>query len=132
MPFSGYLANELNNITFVGEREAALSAATYWAKYLAIDGQIRSLDRSGDHAGAVALDIGTNEGQSNWAFDTYDQYMAQTIEINQKSFDGSIQAIFTDLGGTTSLGADTLLPILSLLIAVLVWFGLQPRIAEYR
>ena len=132
VPFSGYLANELNNITFVGEREAALSAATYWAKYLAIDGQIRSLDRSGDHADAIALDIGTNEGQSNWAFDTYDQYMSQTIDINQKAFDASIQAIFSDLGGTTSIGADTLLPILSLLIVALVWFGLQPRIAEYR
>ena len=132
VPFNGYLANELNNITFVGEREAALSAATYWAKYLAIDGQIRSLDRSGDHAGAVALDIGTNEGQSNWAFDKYDQYIAQTVDINQKAFDGSIQAIFDDLGGTISLGADMLLPVLSLVIVALVWFGLQPRIAEYR
>jgi len=132
VPFSGYLANELNNITFLGEREAALNAATYWAKYLAIDGQIRGLDRSGDHAGTVALDIGTNEGQSNWAFDTYDQYVAQLIDINQQAFDGSIQAIFTDLGGTTGIGADTLLPIFSLLIVALVWFGLQPRIAEYR
>jgi hypothetical protein len=132
VPFSGYLANELNNITFVGEREAALSAATYWAKYLALDGQIRSLERAGDHAGAVALDIGTNEGQSNWAFDTYDQYVGQLIDINRKEFDNSIQQIFSDLGGATSLGADTFLPILSLFIALLVWFGLQPRIAEYR
>ena len=132
VPFSGYLANELNNITFVGEREAAVSAATYWAKYLAIDGQIRSLERGGDHAGAVALDIGTNEGQSNWAFGTYDQYVSQLIDINQKEFDRSIQQIFNDLGGATSFGADTVLPILSLLIALLVWFGLQPRIAEYR
>jgi len=132
VPFSGYLANELNNITFVGERQAALSAATFWSKYLALDGQIRSLERGGDHAGAIALDIGTNEGQSNWAFDSYDQYVAQLIDINQKEFDRSIQQIFSDLGGATSFGADTVLPILSLLIAILVWFGLQPRIAEYR
>jgi hypothetical protein len=132
VPFIGYLANELNNITFAGERDAALNAATYWARYLAIDGQIRGLDRSGDHPGAVALDIGTNEGQSNWAFDTYDQYLGKLIMINQNAFDSSIQAIFNDLGGTTDIGADTLLPILSLLIVALVWFGLQPRIAEYR
>ena len=132
VPFSGYLANELNNITFVGEREAALSAASYWSKYLAIDSQIRGLERGGDHAGAVALDIGTNQGQSNWAFDTYDQYVAQLIDINQKEFDRSIQQIFSDLGGATSFGADTVLPILSVLTALLVWFGLQPRIAEYR
>jgi len=132
VPFSGYLANELNNITFVGEREAALSAAIYWTKYLALDGQIRSQERSGDHAGAVALDIGTNEGQPNWAFNTYDQYVVHLIDINRNEFDKSIQQIFSDLGGATSFGADTLLPILSLLIASLVWFGLQPRIAEYR
>jgi hypothetical protein len=132
VPFNGYLANELNNITFVGERQAALSAASYWAKYLALDGQIRGLERGGDHAGAVALDIGTNEGQSNWAFDSYDLNMAQLVDINQKEFDRNIQQIFSDLGGATSFGADTLLPILSLLIALLVWFGLQPRIAEYR
>jgi hypothetical protein len=132
VPFTGYLANELNNITFLGEREAAQSAATYWSKYLALDGQIRSLERSGDHAGAVALDIGTNEGQSNWAFGTYDQYVAQLIDINQKEFDRSIQQIFSELGGATSFGVDTVLPILALLIALLAWFGLQPRIAEYR
>jgi hypothetical protein len=132
VPFKGYLANELNNITFPGEREAALSAASYWSKYVALDSQIRGLERSGDHAGAVALDVGTDEGQSNWAFDSYDRFIAQLIDINQWEFDRSIQQIFSDLGGTTSIGADTLLPILALLMAVLVWVGLQPRIAEYR
>jgi hypothetical protein len=132
VPFNGYLANELNNITFVGEREAALSAATYWSKYLAIDTQIRGLERGGAHTGAVALDIGTNQDQSNWAFDKYDQYVAQLIDINQKEFDRSIQQIFSDLGGAASFGVDTVLPVLALLTAILVWFGLQPRIAEYR
>jgi hypothetical protein len=56
VPFQGFLANELNNITFPGEREAALEAASYWAKCLAVDGQIRTLERGGDHAGAVALE----------------------------------------------------------------------------
>jgi hypothetical protein len=132
VPFNGYLANELNNITFVGEREAALGATTWWARYLAIDTQIRGLERSGDHAGAVALDIGTAEGQSNWAFNNYDQQMTRLVAINQTEFDKSIQQIFDDLGGTSSFGADLLLPVLALLIAVLAWFGLQPRIAEYR
>src|SRR5262249_24089991 len=132
VPFSGDMANELNNITFVGEREAALSFATYWAKYLALDPQIRNLERSGDHAGAVALNVGVAEGQSNWTFGMYDQYLAQLIDINTREFDKSIQQIFDQLGGTTGFGAETLLPVLALLIAVLAWFGLQPRIAEYR
>jgi hypothetical protein len=130
--FKGYLADELNNLTFPGEGAAALSAATFWAKYLAVDGQLRSLERSGDHAGAVALDIGTAEGQSNWAFGLYDQSIVRVIDINQKEFDRSIEQIFSDLGGATSIGADTLLPIYALLIAALIWLGLQPRIAEYR
>jgi hypothetical protein len=131
-PFKGYLADELNNITFPGEGAAALSASTFWARYLAVDGQLRSLERSGDHAGAVALDVGTAEGQSNWAFGLYDQSMVRIIDINQEEFDRSIAQIFSDLGGATSIGADTLLPIYALLIAVLIWLGLQPRIAEYR
>jgi len=132
VPFGGYLANELNNITFPGEREAALGATAAWAQYAAIDGQIRGLERSGDHAGAVALDIGTAQGQSNWAFDTYDRFLTQTITINQQAFESSIQQVFDDLGGTTRIGADTLLPVLALLIAGLIWLGLQPRLAEYR
>ena len=132
VPFSGYLANELNNITFVGEHDAAFNTATYWAKYLAIDTQIRALDHNGDHGGAIALDIGVALNQSNWAFNNYDHYLSQLISINQQAFDTSIQQIFNDLGGTSTPGADTVLPILAVLIAVLVWFGLQPRIAEYR
>jgi hypothetical protein len=132
VPFNGYLANELNNITFAGEREAALSATTYWANYLAVDAQIRPLEHGGDHTAAVALDIGVAQGQSNWAFNNYDQQVANIIAINQKEFDKSIQQIFGDLGGSASIGADTLLPILAVLIAILVWFGLQPRISEYR
>jgi CHASE3 domain sensor protein len=132
VPFNGYLANELNNITFTGEREAALAAATYWANYVGLDSQIRALERSGDHAGAVALDIGTAQGQSDWAFNNFDQQMGQLVDINQKQFNASIQQIFTDLGGATSIGVDTLVPVLSVCIVVLVWFGLQPRIGEYR
>jgi len=126
VPFNGYLANELNNITFPGERDAALQAATYWARYLAIDPQIRNLDLSGDHAGAVALDIGTEQNQSDWAFNNFDQAMIKLIDINSKAFDASIQQAFADVG------IAPLLPILSLVIAALVWFGLQPRIGEYR
>jgi hypothetical protein len=126
VPFKGYLANELNNITFPGEREAALAASSYWARYLAIDGQIRSLDRSGDHAGAIALDIGNAQDQSDWAFNNYDKSMAQLIDINQTAFDDSIQQVFSEVG------IAPILPILALLAAGLVWFGLQPRIAEYR
>ena len=126
VPFKGFLANELNNITFVGEREGALSAANWWAQYLAIDAQIRTLEHNGDHPGAVALDVGTAQGQSNFAFDNFDKAMQQLIAINQLEFDNSIQQIFDNVG------IATFVPILALIIAALVWLGVQPRLAEYR
>ena len=44
--------------------------------------------------------------------------------------DGAVaEQVLDDLGGL--LGAETMLPITALLIAVLAWLGLQPRISEY-
>jgi hypothetical protein len=56
--------------------------------------------------------------------------IGQLIDANQSDFDARIQQVPDDLGGP--LGAETLLPITALLIAALAWFGLQPRISEYR
>ena len=44
--FTGFLANELRNITFVGEQDAADQTLIAWGKYIAIDGQIGSLENA--------------------------------------------------------------------------------------
>ena len=82
--FQGYLAAELRNITFPGEREAAVEMLKTFARYIALDGEIRRLENQGDHAAAVTLCIGYAPGQSNWAFARFDEALGKTLDINQR------------------------------------------------
>jgi hypothetical protein len=124
--FNGFLADELRNITFPGERDAALATLRAFGQYLAIDREIRALEQSGQHEAAVALCVGTAEGQSNWAFDRFDAALGGTIDINQQAFDDAISSGFADLQGL-----DLLAPGAALAIAVLAWLGIRPRLGEY-
>jgi hypothetical protein len=98
-----------------------------YAQYYALDAQIRSFETSGQHDAAVGLDTGTAVGQSDWAFAQFDAALGQTLGINEQWFSDSVQRAFDDLNGMHLLG-----PVAGLSLAILVWLGLQPRIAEYR
>lgn len=122
----GYIADELNNITFVGEKEAAIKLLQSYGQYLMLDTQIRQLENSGKHQEAIDLCVGTNEGQSNWAFERFDNALSSVLEINQKEFDHSIDQAFSSLEWPSLIAS-----ILAIIIVILCWFGLQPRIQEY-
>jgi hypothetical protein len=124
--FSGYLADELNNITFAGEREIAVLTLSRFAEYLAVDKQIRQLERTGQHKEAITLCLGHQQGQSNWAFDRFDKALGGTLEINQKAFEEAVG------NGLTALeGLEIKLAVAAAVIAVLVFLGLASRIREY-
>ena len=124
--FTGFLANELRNITFPGEQEAADGALTAWGKYVAIDGQIRSLQNAGRHADAVALCTGAGPDQSNGAYQAFDDALGRTLDINQKEFDGDVARGSADLAALPILA-----PLAMLAVALLAWFGIRPRLQEY-
>jgi hypothetical protein len=124
---TGYLAEELNNITFPGEREAALETLFNFGEYLRVDGQIRTLERSGHHKEAVALCTGTKPGESNWAFERFDKALDRTLAINQKAFDRAV-----DNGFATLAHFDVQMSICAVIIGVLTLLGLMQRIREYR
>jgi hypothetical protein len=124
---SGYLGDELKNITFPGEREAALSTLDDFVEYVRIDGMIRRLQETGKHAEAIELCIGTKMGQSNWAFDQFDQALGKTLKINQDAFDAAVGRGFDVLSGFEWKAA-----IVAAAIAVLAFFGLWKRIQEYQ
>jgi hypothetical protein len=124
--FTGFLADELKNITFQGEREAAVKTLETFVSYLAIDTQIRQLEKSGQHQAAVALCIGTNPGQSNWAFEEFKKAHSQTMDINQDEFDRAIDASFNTLNGF-----EVKMPILMVAIGLFTFLGLRPRMREY-
>ena len=124
--FTGYLADELNNITFPGERDAAVETLTRYFFYLAVDKQIRALETSGQHARAVALCVGSAEGQSDWAFNRFDESLGRTLDVNQTAFDAAVARGFADLSNF-----EVIAPLAALLIAALSWLGLRPRLREY-
>src|SRR5262249_53825154 len=125
--FGGLFSDELRNVTFAGERDAAVTEFVAYGRFQAIDRQIRSLEQAGKHQDAVALCTGYEEGQSNWAFVRFDSALGKTLDINQTAFDRAIDAGFDAMRPYTLAG-----PLVALTIAVLVWLGLRPRMNEYR
>ena len=124
--FTGFLANELRNITFPGEQEAATQALSAWGKYVGIDGQIRSLKNSGQGADAVALCTGNGLDQSNGAYKTFDDALGRTLDINQSEFVKSVDKGSADLGALPVLA-----PLMMLAVALLAWLGIRSRLREY-
>ncbi|SNT42206.1 hypothetical protein SAMN05421770_11334 [Granulicella rosea] len=124
--FTGYLADELNNITFPGERAAAIETFVTFEQYMGVDAGIRVLARSGQHDKAVALCIGSSPGQSDWAFEQFDRASAKTLEINQKAFDEAVKEGLAAVDKLELKGA-----VAAVLIAILAAFGLAGRIREY-
>lgn len=123
---TGLFAEELNNITFKGERELAIDTLKYFNDYLAIDKQIRQLSNSGKTAEAIALGIGTKPGESNWAFDRYKNKHTELMNLNKKEFEDNIKLGAQHLDNYEIIAAVALSS-----IAILTLFGLRPRLMEY-
>jgi hypothetical protein len=124
--YQGLFADELRNITFAGEREAAARMVRAFAGYDLIDGRIRALERSGKHDAAVELCIGTGADESNAAFDRFDRALLQVLEINRKAFDATIEQ-----GQGALRLATVLVPLAAMAIAALALLGIRPRVQEY-
>ena len=125
--FTGYLADELDNITFPGEREAALRTLADWERYMDIDTEVRRLERSGKHKEAVELSTQTSTGGAAWALRQFDRSLEDTLAINQRVFTRSVAK-----GNAALSGLMIEMGIAALLVAVLAVVGLAPRIREYR
>jgi hypothetical protein len=123
---TGLFANALNNITFAGEREAAIETFVKFNDYLAIDKTIRQLYRSGKVAEAIALCIGNKPGQSNFAFDTYKDAQTRLIALNEKEFYRNIKIGNDRLANFEIIAAAALIT-----VSILTLLGLRPRLMEY-
>lgn len=124
--FSGYLADELNNTTFTGEREAALEMFDDFEKVVGVDAEVNRLERSGQSKQALELCLGPGAGQSEGGFEVFDRALEKTLLINQTAFDQSVQEGLAGLQAGEMKASVTLV-----LIAVLTFLGFTPRIREY-
>lgn len=123
----GFLGTELNNITFPGEAQGAAATVRDFEAYLEGDAIIRGDANSGDLAGAVAFDIGTQAGQSNFRYYQYDQALGHVIAINEDAFRSAIA------DGQSGLGVWAWLPYATgAVLLALIGTALYPRLREYR
>ena len=124
--FGGYLGAEFRNITFTGERTAAVRTLLAYQVYERDDRVLRALAKN-DLSAAVAFDIGTAPGQSDWAFNQYDAALSSVIAINSSAFASAVAAGQAGAGDT-----DIAIYVAgAALLAGLVVFGVRPRLAEY-
>jgi hypothetical protein len=123
----GLLGTELNNITFPHEAEGAVATTKAFDVYIQDDGTIRADAQRGDLQAAVAFDVGTQAGQSNYAFYQYDSALQDIIGINTKAFDAAIS------NGQSSLTTWSWLPFLAgAAVLALTAGAVYPRLREYR
>ncbi len=126
--FGGYLGDELRNVTFPGEQEAADRVLTTFQAYQKDDAAIRGLNSVGRLTEAIAFDTGTAPGQSNADFDLLSTAFGDVIGINQRAFDHAVSQADGDLGPAAAAAAAALL----LAALALTAAGVRPRLREYR
>jgi len=138
--FTGCLADELHNITFDGEQEAAAQALRGYADYLSASAVATRLSAAGDtRAVQIALsnspDVSAgglnNAGPSSmhgcgYAFTQFDAALGQTLAINQREFDAALERGMAGLQGRLAASF-----VATGLIAILTYVGLRPRLMEY-
>lgn len=123
---TGFLAQELANITFEGEKEAATQTVRTFGTYVGLDARIRALENAGQHSEATAFCTSMSPGESNWAFTQFDKALGKTLDINQRAFDAAVEQGFADVRGMEAVAA-----ILAVIVAALAFVGLQARFKEY-
>ena len=123
----GLLGDELANIAFAGEHEAAAESLTTWAESMAIDAHVRQLESAGEHQKAIALGTGKHEHESDWAFERFTTALAKALSVNQQAFEAAIGRCVGILQWTTYL-------LLLLFLAPLIgsYVGIRQRLLEYR
>ncbi len=119
----GLFADEFNNVTFDGERDAAIAMAKTFAVYYASDVQLRALQQKGDRAGAIRLCL----GRSNEEFARFDAATSSVIRLNMDVF----QRVLSD-GDRGLKNAEWLDPFFAIAIALLGFLGIRARLREYR
>jgi hypothetical protein len=126
--FTGLLGDEMRNLTFPGEQDAAVQALTAYQVYQNDDQTLRGDLSDGNPYLAIGFDTNSDPGSSDGDFNAYEQSLQNVIAINQKAFDAAI-----DDGTSTLSGWSGWLPYTAfVLILALVLVGVRPRLAEYR
>jgi hypothetical protein len=128
VPFDGYLGDELRNITFAGEQDAAEQVLTTFQAYQVDDRKLRQLRNDGRLKDAVTFNTGLSAGESNYDFGKLSDALGSVLDINSHAMDAAVAAADDELGVTAAgVGAAALIAALALTV-----IGVRPRLREYR
>jgi hypothetical protein len=123
---SGSLADELNNIIFPEEGEAALESLKKLADYTATDAKMRQMESDGKHDQAVSVGLGYDPKGSNFLFSKFDDALGRTLKINEYHMKNAVNQATRELDG---LVAGSLL--VTFVALLCTYAGLRPRLEEY-
>ncbi|OPZ58519.1 MAG: hypothetical protein BWY87_01418 [Deltaproteobacteria bacterium ADurb.Bin510] len=107
-----------------GDSASALSALR---AYVQQDERIRSYDKGGKRAEAVNLALGNGTQEAQKSFDDLNQVLTANLKTATSSFEASIASAESNINLL-----DLAFIVLSLAVVALAYFGLTPRINEYR
>ena len=125
--FTGFLADEYNNVTLPHEQESADRSILALRHYLDVDKELRALEHDGHHPEAIKLCLGLQPDESDGAFNLFDAALGMTLKINQDEFDRAVASGFSAVANLEWIACGA-----GLLLAVLIFFGFAPRIREYQ
>lgn len=124
---TGSLAQEFANVRFEEEGQTALEALQALKEYQDADARMRSFENSGQHESALRTGLGYHPFAAKYSFTKLDDAFNRLVKINQNHFEDQTRDAAEDLTGLQSLARLFLL-----FVTVCVYFGLSPRLAEFR
>jgi hypothetical protein len=122
----GAFGRALGHVVFPGEEHAATAALTAYASFQRDDRVLRADSAGGDLAEAVRFDTSSAPHDSDGDFGAFDGALGAWIQIHQQAFDREIAA-----GDGNLTGWQVYAALGPLLIVVLTWLGLRPRLRQY-
>lgn len=124
--FTGFFADELNNIRFEGEGSAALEGLQQLYEYCLLEDKVRLLQQQNKSDEAIQLALGFYPNESQYAFSKFDDAVGHVLKINEEHFEISIKSALHKLDGLI-----VVVQIFGVAVIVCVFMGLRPRLLEY-
>ena len=125
--FGGFLGQEFRNITFPGERQAAVNSLLAFRVYETDDRILRAMTKT-NLAQAIGYDINVAPNDSDGAFNAFASALQSDIDINSAAFTRAV----ADGQGDAAGGFLAVEALAALVIISLVYAGVRARLAEYR
>lgn len=123
---SGSLFDELSNIRFPGEADAAIDALQQFSKYRDANRRMVDLENSGKHEEAVHLCLSYAPSGCKYPLVSMDDAILRALQINMDQMEIAIQRAFKDLRHL-----EIEVELISVFAAFCAYFGLMPRMEEY-